>query len=101
MQENVARQEDSGLGQGRERLFPSLCLDELELFLVKKLLSGGRLRALSALNRDRFLPCPSPPDPARVLEKDVFQLQSDVKNKTTFYTLCSRYEMLGFFALVP
>ena len=67
MQENVARQEDSGLGQGRERLFPSLCLDELELFLVKKLLSGGRLRALSALNRDRFLPRPSPPDPARVL----------------------------------
>ena len=47
MQENVARQEDSGLGQGRERLFPLLCLDELELFLVKKLLSGGPLPPVS------------------------------------------------------
>ena len=78
MQENVARQEDSGLGQGRERLFPSLCLDELELFLVKKLLSGGRLRALSALNRDRFLPCPSPPDPARVLILSSVDMFEDV-----------------------
>ena len=77
MQENVARQEDSGLGQGRERLFPLLCLNELELFLVKKLLSGGWLRALSALNRDRFLPCPSPPDPARVLTITTITTYSD------------------------
>ena len=54
---------DHPMKKGRK----NFCLDELELFLVKKLLSGGRLRALSAHNRDRFLPCPSPPDPARVL----------------------------------
>ena len=59
------RSEKVVAGIGVER--KTFCLDELELFLVKKLLSGGRLRALSALNRDRFLPCPSPPDPARVL----------------------------------
>ena len=66
MQENLARQEDEDYGKVERDSFPR-CLDELELFLVKKILSGDQLRALSALNRDRFLPRPSPPDPARVL----------------------------------
>ena len=73
MQENLARQEDEDYGKVERDSFPR-CLDELELFLVIKLLKWrpveGTLRALSALNRDRFLLRPSPPDPARVLLDD-------------------------------
>ena len=42
MQENLARQEDEDYGKVERDSFPR-CLDELELFLVIKLLSNGRL----------------------------------------------------------
>ena len=66
-----------GLWQGERDSFPR-CLDELKTIFCESLLSWRPVEGTSALNRDRFLPRPSAPKPARVLSKINMMIHCDL-----------------------